>query len=194
MIKAVIFDCFGVLVREGWFHFCEQYFGHDPSLMKRVIEANHQVNAGLSSYDDFLREVAELAGITTDHARSVIEANPANDELFRQIRDSLKPNYKIGLLSNAGANRLGELFTKDQLQLFDETVLSYQIGAIKPDPITYETIAQRLGVPADECLFIDDQLHYCQGAEAVGMKAIQYQSNTQLLNSFRKYNVLVENS
>lgn len=39
--------------------------------------------------------------------------------------DDLKPDYKIGFLSNAGANWLDELFIWQQA--FDEVVLSYQV-------------------------------------------------------------------
>jgi putative hydrolase of the HAD superfamily len=189
MIKAIIFDCFGVLVRDGWLPYRERYFGHDPKRMEQARELNRMVDAGLLTYNDFLKGVAELAGISQDQARREIETNPVNEQLFAWIKDNFKSQYKIGLLSNAGKNWLPTLFTADQVDLFDEVVLSYQIGTTKPDPIMYQAIIDRLGVQPNECLFIDDQPHYCEAAKAVGIEAIYYQDNILLEKSLQKYNV-----
>ncbi len=193
MIKAVIFDCFGVLVRDGWLPFREQYFSHDHTLLEQVVASNKRADAGLQTHADFIREIAALANMSEQAARQQIESNPPNDQLFDWIAN-LKSNYKIGLLSNSGANWLDELFSPAQLALFDEIVLSYQVGVIKPDPVIYETIAARLGLTPDECLFIDDQTRYCEGAKAVGMQAITYIDNLQLAEELQNYNILFKNT
>jgi HAD superfamily hydrolase (TIGR01509 family) len=173
-IKAIIFDCFGVLATDGWLPFRDHYFGSDPDLYEKAVASNKRVDAGLHSYDDFINEVASMAGVTSHDARQTIENNVPNTQMLEYIRDDLKSRYKLGFLSNAGANWLDDIFEPWQVQLFDEVLLSYQIGVIKPDPIMYETIAARLGVLSEECLFIDDQPRYCEGAEAVGMRTILY--------------------
>lgn len=190
MIKAVVFDCFGVLVRDGWLPFCEKHFGSDVSLREQARENNRRVNTGLATYNEYISENARLAGISEDQAREEIESNPPNDELFRMIRDQLKSQYKIGLLSNAGENWLDELFGKEYAALFDEVALSYEMGATKPEPVTYETIATRLGVLPEECIFVDDQERFCVGAEAVGMQAIYYQDNEQLIVELKSHKII----
>lgn len=192
MIKAIIFDCFGVLVRDGWLPYKERYFGDDPELFEKATELNRMSNASLLTYDDFLKEIAALAGISPEQAHKEIEDNPPNTKLFEWIRDDLKPHYKIGLLSNASANWLDELFTPWQIGLFDEVVLSYQIGATKPDPAAYYAATDRLGVRPEECLFIDDQEHFCEGAKTLGVATICYQDNLQLLKEFQKYNIFIQ--
>ena len=174
MIKAVVFDCFGVLVRDGWLPFLEKHFTGHAELLEAAITSNKRVDAGLISYNDFIEEVALLAGISKQHAHLQIEDNPADISLFTYIKTAIKPSYKVGLLSNAGDNWLAELFSTEQLRLFDATALSCEIGAIKPHPNAYQTIARRLGVDMEECIFIDDQPRYCQGAREVGMQAIDY--------------------
>lgn len=188
MIQAIIFDCYGVLVRDGWIPFRERHFGDNQQLMQQAIDANRKVDAGLSSYADFIAEAAELAKISAEQARREIETNPRNTELFDIIR-SLKPDYKLGVLSNAASDIMNELFTPEQAGLFDEVVVSYMIGAIKPDPRAYRMAAERLGVELSQCLFIDDQPHYCEGARAVGMDAIWYQDNIQLKEEFKKRDI-----
>jgi FMN phosphatase YigB (HAD superfamily) len=180
MIRAIIFDCFGVLTTDGWLPFKRKHFGHDPKLEAEATDLNKQVDAGLASYDDFLRSIAELAQVPDEEARRAVEDNVSDTALFDLIAHELRPHYKLGLLSNAGANWLDQLFTPDQVGLFDAVALSYQTGFVKPDPRAYQTIADRLGVEPDECIFIDDQERYCTAAREQGMQAIVYRSLEQL--------------
>lgn len=174
MISTVIFDCFGVLVSDGWLPFKNKHFGDNKQLFVEATDLNKQFDAGIISFEDFIAGVAELAKVTPQLAFTEIQQNPANDELLTYIADSLKPSYSIGLLSNVGQNWLPDLFSETELALFDATVLSCDVGAIKPDAIMYTTIAERLNAEPEQCVFIDDQPRYCAGAEAVGMQSIHF--------------------
>lgn len=176
MIKAIVFDCYGVLASEKLLPFREKYFGSRPQLAARVTELIGETTSGLLDYNDFIKVVSKLAGVSEQNVRQQIEGNSPNVPLFEFIETELKPAYKIGLLSNAGRNRLDEIFTREQLAVFDAVGLSYEIGASKPDSVTYTTIAERLQVEAEQCIFVDDQQKYCDGAAAVGMKAILYEN------------------
>lgn len=184
--KAVVFDCFGVLVTDGWRPFRTNHFLHSPELLERATTSNKLVDAGLKDYDEFLQEMAELANLTFDETRRQIESNVPNVPLLEYIRDEIKPHYKVGLLSNAGANWLSTLLEPWQLELFDEVVLSYQLGAIKPDKIMYQTIAAKLGVEPEESIFIDDQQIYCHGAECVGMRTVVYTNPEQTIQAIKE--------
>lgn len=135
---------------------------------------NKQVDSGVLKYDSMVRRLAEMAGIPELEARARIEHNVPDRSLFGYIQSELKPAYKLGLLSNAGENWLTEIFTVEQLALFDETLLSFEVGFTKPDPRIYRDMAQRLAVSPEQCLMIDDQKHYCDGATQVGMQAVCY--------------------
>ena len=187
MIKAVIFDCFGVLAYDGWLAFREKYFDDNPAVLERAMTSNKHVDAGLISYDDFVREIAGLANVSEAQTRSILEKTPPNEKLFDYIRKSLKPKYKIGMLSNAGDNWLSDIFERSQIDLFDEIVLSYQLGVIKPDPIMYQTIANRLGVLPGECIFIDDQQRYVDGAVQLGMQGIHFEDTSQTIAKIEGY-------
>jgi len=180
MIRAIIFDCFGVLAVDGWLPFLHSHFDNNPTLFEKAIYLNKQTDSGLIPYDQFIKRVAELSGINESMAKLQIEDNPPNLELFEFIQNVLKPQYRIGVLSNSAANWLEEIFTPEQNKLFDAVALSYEIGAVKPDPKTYNTIAKRLNVHFDECIFIDDQKRYCEGADSVGMHTILFKNTKQL--------------
>jgi len=179
MIRAVIFDCFGVLVTETWSNFKQEQLGHDPELMQQGSDLLTQANAGLITHLDFEQRVAELAGLSLEDFRAIIDDTPANKPLFGYITE-LKLRYKIGMLSNAADDWLSHLFDESQLALFDGIVLSYEAGVIKPDARAYELIAERLEVPIENCVFIDDQERFCTAAKEAGMQAVVYRDFQQM--------------
>lgn len=180
MIRAIIFDCFGVLATEGWEPYYRKHFGNNPKLLERSHQLVRQLNLGLINYSEFIDKVSILANITKDQALSVIDDNVPNQPLFDYIKSKLKPKYKIGLLSNAGDNWLAEIFSKEQLALIDDYVLSYAESIIKPEPEIYHLIAKKLAVKADECVMIDDRQKHIDGAKNTSMKAVLYQDFDQM--------------
>jgi FMN phosphatase YigB (HAD superfamily) len=66
----------------------------------------------------------------------------------------------------------------DQLELEQEAdaiVLSFEVGVAKPDPGIYRTALDAVGARAEEVVFVDDQVAYCRGAEALGIRAFVIQ-------------------
>lgn len=175
MISAVIFDCFGVLTADGWKHLREELWGNDSKNMNRARDMEKAVNAGLMRYDDFTSEISQMSGLEIAEVLRRINGTSPNKILFDYIRDELKPRVKIGMLSNAAGNWLSTLFESQQVELFDVVVLSYQVGAVKPEPAMYQAIIDRLGVQFEECVFIDDSENYCTAAQDLGMKSIWHQ-------------------
>lgn len=174
MIKAVIFDCFGVLATDGWLPFKHEYFKEDQEKWQRATELNHMVDARLISYPDFTREIAELAEVQQSQVDSALKSAVPNKQLFTLITSDLKPKYKIGLLSNVADDWLKQMFTQDEIALFDEISLSYQTGFIKPSPEAYKVILDKLSLEPEECVFIDDQERNVTAAVEQGMQGIVY--------------------
>ena len=84
-----------------------------------------------------------------------------------------KSRYSLGMLSDAMPSLVKFMDQWGLLSLFDATVISTQIGAIKPDPKMYKAILQRLNADPADCLFVDDRIANLEGAVAAGMKAAQ---------------------
>jgi HAD superfamily hydrolase (TIGR01509 family) len=179
MIQAIIFDCFGVLTTDAWLPFKAQHFGHDPELLAQASDLNKQSDGGFITTESFLDQIAAMANMSSAGVYAAVSNNVPNTALFGYIKQ-LKANYKIGLLSNASNDWLSELFEPDQLLLFEVTALSYETRFTKPMPEAYRTIAERLDVPVEHCVFIDDQERFVTGAVEAGMQAIWYKDNAQL--------------
>lgn len=191
MIKAIIFDCFGVLTTEGWEPFCQKYFKNKPDLMLKAHNLAKELNSGRMEYDEFITDVSELAGVSEQSARSTIDDNVTNQPLLEYLAQNLKPNYKIGILSNAGGDWLGEMLSPKQLALFDNVVLSYKTGFMKPQREIYELAARGVDAKLAECVFIDDREGYTVAAGKIGMKTVLYQNFEQCKDELET--ILAEN-
>lgn len=178
MIRAIIFDCFGVLTSEGWIPFRDEYFGSVPSKLEQANGLMRQLTTGQIHDDTFHDAIAKLAGTAPELVKERMYDNKPSEALFDYIR-TLKPRYTFAMLSNVGKNRLSEIFTPAQLALIDVFALSSEIGYAKPEPKAYETTADRIGLRPQECLFTDDKQEYIDGAHNVGMHGILYQDFLQ---------------
>lgn len=98
---------------------------------------------------------------------------------------SLKPHYKVSILSNLGSNRVLQYFTEAQIDMFDDIVLSYEVGLYKPDKRIYILAAKRLNVEPNECLIVDDNPGHCQAGQSVGMQGIVYKNFSMLKNALK---------
>lgn len=180
MIKAIIFDCFGVLAEDGWLPFKRKFIGDNAELARDVADLGKQSDYGMIDYESHLEQVAELVGVNRAELSSALGRKVPNEELFAYIKSELRPQYKIGLMSNANYDVTRELFTPEQAELIDASVMSFESRMVKPDERMYMLIAERLGVAPEECIFVDDVERYCTAAEYLGMKGIIYQSLPQL--------------
>ena len=174
MIKAIIFDCFGVLVRGSLEPFRDKYLDGDQKRITEARDLDRRSNLGHISYDEFVSEMGRLANISASEARKFLDNTPRNEKLLEYIRKNLKTDYKIGFLSNASDNWLDELFLPDQVALFDDIILSYKVSLAKPDRAIYELAAHNLGVEIEECVLVDDIERYCTAAQDAGMSTIVY--------------------
>lgn len=178
MIKAIIFDCFGVLYTDGK---SQIIAACSEDKRQEMDDLFVQSDYGIISNEEFTVQASELLGV---NQAVFAEMNDGlyhrNEPLVRQMKE-YKKQYKIGLLSNVRANMLDALFTpKEQAELFDTVVLSSQAGMVKPSLEIYLLTAVRLGVEPEECVMIDDLEKNVAGAEVAGMAGILYTSEPQL--------------
>lgn len=79
--------------------------------------------------------------------------------------------FKTGLLSNSWGN---EYPRESWDAMFDDTVISGEVGLRKPDAEIYLLAARRLGLEPSQCVFVDDLGHNIRGAVAVGMVGVHH--------------------
>ncbi len=97
-----------------------------------------------------------------------------NANLFAYIRDRLVGSYAVGMMSNASLATIENLFSSDELALFDPLILSKEVGFSKPEPQIYMLAQERLGVAFSEIIFVDDREDFLVTARDLGMQTVHY--------------------
>ena len=88
-------------------------------------------------------------------------------DLVAQARDA---GVRTGLLSNSWGT---EGYPRERIAAhFATVVISGEVGLRKPDPRIFRLAAERLGLPPDACVFVDDLDRNVEAAEAVGMQGV----------------------
>lgn len=121
-----------------------------------------------------------------EHAGAAIfEVNVPLTAVVAQLRAA---RYRLGLLSNTSPSHY-KYFADGRYGLipstFDVLALSYEIGALKPDPKIYLAAAELAGVRPEEIFFVDDVAGHVEGARAVGFDAVQYTTTPALVAELR---------
>jgi HAD superfamily hydrolase (TIGR01509 family) len=105
------------------------------------------------------------------------------DEDLLVYLKSLKPRYRLGVLSNAWSDSEREIRARlpGLLDLFDDVIFSAQVGMAKPDVRIYRLAVERLGVQPQEAVFLDDVGENTVGACRAGLHAICVQNGEQAI-------------
>ena len=187
MIKAIIFDCFGVLLGNAYQMRLNEVEKVDPERAKKIRAINHASDMGIMSHEDITSQISSLFGISPVqfHAEQA-QVEVPNTELLNYIQE-IKKDFKTAMLSNVNSReRLDIRFTDGQLETcFDAVVASGDEGYVKPQVEIYQIAAMRLGVLPEECVMVDDMALFCEGARLAGMQAIQYKNNDQCINDLK---------
>jgi putative hydrolase of the HAD superfamily len=70
-------------------------------------------------------------------------------------------------------------------EIFETVVDSGFVGVRKPEGRIYEMVTERLSLPAEACLFVDDVEVNCSGAQRAGMSAVHFRDNDQAIAEIR---------
>ena len=136
---------------------------------------------GPSTIEESLAAVVDACGVELDRdtVRQIADTHVAwlrrgahlYDDSLPVLRELRRRGMATAIISNC------DHFTRpvvEALGLEDEVdtvLLSFEVGAMKPDAPVYEEALRRLTVDASRAVFVDDQPDYCDGAAAIGMRA-----------------------
>lgn len=183
-IKAIIFDCFGVLYRDN---ISMLYDLVPPDRVGELQDIVRATDHGFLDRSEYYEQIAAIADVPVDKVRDVESRQHERDDAMIQFTQTLKPQYRVGLLSNIDVGTMDKIFPPEQrAQLFDAAVASGEIGLVKPSVELFEAAAERLGVESSQCVMIDDLQKNVEGARAAGMRAILFVSQRQLEHDLRE--------
>lgn len=180
MIRAIIFDMFGVIVSEALMKLIADVAHDNPKAADEIRALVHAANRGIIDPDESSTRIGALAGMTLPQYRThMAKGEVRNHELLDYIVE-LRRDYKTALLTNATVPTVARRFTADELEhYFDVCIISAEVGFAKPDPEVYRMTADRLAVKPEQCVFTDDREPYVQAAADLGMETILFESCAQ---------------
>lgn len=180
MTRALIFDCFGVLVSDALTVLCETLANDNPGAVVHIWSLVGQANRGMISADAASTEIAEEFGLSLEQYRAKISQGELKNQPLLDYIVDLRKTYKTAMLSNIAVGSIGRRFSDEELaRYFDLVVVSGEIGVAKPELEAYGITALRLGVKPEECVFVDDRRNYLEGARETGMQTILYEDFDQ---------------
>jgi FMN phosphatase YigB (HAD superfamily) len=209
-IRAVVFDIGGVLevVPEGgdptrrFPRMIAQWEDHlhlgpgelDARLTemdKRLISSGKDGALGTCSEEEWRQELRLATGMDDTQTDAFMRdfwdvyLGEPNLELAAYF-SGLRPRYQTALLSNSfvGARR-AEQERYYFAELTDLIVYSHEEGIAKPDRRIYERTWQRLGVPPEEMIFLDDAEPNVLAARGCGIHAILFRETGQAIGDIQ---------
>ena len=181
-ISVILFDMGRVLVEIDFEAFPNALGLHTPEQRAPYRDAamknEYLYECGKISTEEFLRNLVSIFEnrFTTEqlldaYDRIIVKENTPIVSLVREVQQ----RRRIALLSNTSETHWKRsLEIAPLLGLFTDRFTSFQIGAMKPSPVTYQYVIKALGVEPSSILFIDDVQENIDGALSCGMQGIVY--------------------
>jgi putative hydrolase of the HAD superfamily len=204
-IRTIVSDFGGVLTTpliQSFMAFQDQT-GISTETLGKAMQAAAEANGGENPLFEMERgEITEVAFLDqlTDALEPLLGHRPEMHR-FREIYfEALEPNlpmielmqelkaasYRMAMLTNNV--REWEPLWRPMLpvdEIFEMVVDSGFVGCRKPESRIYELTLERLGEPAEACLFVDDVLVNVEGARKAGLRAVHFQDNEQAIREIR---------
>lgn len=133
--------------------------------MARTREVGRLVGEEWDAMETFVQRArgADVEAVIRPEAVAIIEAAKAAGKRLAILSNELDLFY--------GADFRTRL---PLLQLFDVIVDATHTGILKPDPRAYAAVTEALGLPAGECVFVDDQKRNADGGVRAGMQVVHF--------------------
>lgn len=196
MIRCIISDLGKVIIFFDNDIFYEKIADYCPFTKEEIRELTTShfylvefFDKGEISPEEFYRQVIDKlkARIDYDNFYSIYNDVFSINPPVLQIMKRLKENYKIVLLSNTDIMRYGFIRKKfPEIMIFDEYILSFEVGFMKPQPQIYREALKQAGAEAKECVFIDDREENIKAAVKLGMSGILMEPQTDLESVLQK--------
>ncbi|HEX4817922.1 MAG TPA: HAD family phosphatase [Nonomuraea sp.] len=93
------------------------------------------------------------------------------EPMYAMLRTVREHGIRTCLVSNSWSN---EYPRDDFAELFDAVVISGEVGMRKPEPRIFHHALDRIGLPGEECVFIDDIEANILAARALGITGIHH--------------------
>jgi len=197
-IKAVIFDLGGVIVRTEYQaprQRLAESFGMDYDEIDKIVFGGGPNSSAAKASVGEITEEEHWLNVMKMLKQPASEYERIRDEFFggdvidHEILDflrSIKPQYKVGLISNAWSGLRDYIVREKFDDVFDHMVISAEVGVAKPDAKIYHIALEQLQVQAEEAVFVDDFIENIEACEELGMEAIHFKNAESAIQQLKE--------
>jgi len=184
MLKAVLFDVGGVLIRldeSKYYEYLSKISGIEIDKIINTLDIlEKKTYVGEISIKEFTEAVSKRLGIMKKEVKW-LEFLKENVSINREVVDfalQLHKKYKVGVITNA--DRARYLYVKKHFgkelgfDKFDHVFVSCYLGMAKPSKRLFEYVIKKMRIIPRETAFIDDRIENIEGAKAVGINGILF--------------------
>jgi len=176
MISTIIFDLYGVLREDPYLAWLKNHNLAKDGAYKVLAD---EADLGNISREEFYQQLSQISDVAREDIENAFSSKKSIDPQIITILTSLRPEYKLGLITNGSRHTRDFLEESGLAPLFNDIIVSSEVGLIKPDVQIFKLALERLDSTPEETLFIDDTKQNVLAAEALGIKAVQYESLDQ---------------
>ena len=199
MINTIIFDLGNVIVNVNWSKFYDKlnYFGEKTDFLEGQIEKTSfrkSFERGEITPKEFYYKVRKALNLNISFDKFKLAYNnifSLNKEVAELIK-KLKSSFRLVLLSNIDILHYQYIKKKYKiLDVFDEYVLSCEVGYLKPNPLIFLHAIKKSQALPFNCLYFDDILEFVIAARLMGIRAFQYKNFEKLINDLNKIDIFI---
>lgn len=201
MIKAIIFDIGGVLLRTHDHHYRHRWderLGLPLGTVEEVV-FNSEVGQAAQLGHITTRQLWQAVGDRFNLEEGALKqlkhefwvGDVLDSQLVALIR-RLHKEYMTAVISNY-SDILPHLINQEWQMAsdFDLLIVSSTAGVMKPEAKIYQLAMDELGIEPEEAVFIDDFAHNIDGARAIGMRGIHFTEGVNLEDELTKLGIQI---
>jgi len=197
-IKAVFFDLGGVILRTEYQaprQRLAESFGMDYDEIDKVVFGGGPNGSGDRAVVGEITEEEHWLNVMKLLKQPASEYERIRDEFFggdvidHEILDflrSIKPKYKVGLISNAWSGLRDYIVREKFDDVFDHMIISAEVGVAKPEAKIYHIALEQLQVQAEEAVFVDDFIENIEACEELGMEGIHFKNSESAIQQLKE--------
>ncbi len=181
MIKAAIFDFYGVIQTDEVIIWAENQVAQHPDIHDVVKEASRKIDLDEISLDQYFEALAAGVGRPVSVVKQELKNEVAINHPLLAVIDQLRQKgIKTAVLSNDGSSLRPYMEGHGITRHFDQIFISGELNMMKPDARIYQYAVQQLGFEAQDVIFFDDRQANVDGALRAGLQAELYTSISQV--------------
>lgn len=202
MIKTFAFDLGRVIFDFDYNIALEKMVGQITASKEKIIDELFYKDFGtdfekglISSREFYLKFKKEFGGapIYEEFADIWCDIFSLNEKV-KDLISKLSKTYSVYLISNINELHFEFLYTRhpDIFNLFNGLILSYQVQAVKPEKLIYETLKNLANTAYENIIYIDDRQDLIEEAKQLKLRCIQFTDFDRLVSNLRSLNITVQ--